>query len=245
MIPLPHSLEHPRENVDRNVAMTTAACEVGRDGGFARLVQFSSSEVYGTAQTAPMREDHPLGAHTPYAAAKAATDLVALSYLHTFGLDTIVVRPFNAYGERQNATAYAGLIPVVIRNVLAGEPVVINGDGHQTRDMTHVSDTVRGTLALAAARGLTGGTYNLGHGTEASVIEMVAALLAALERPDHPVVHGPERPGDVRRLLADIGLAREAVGYEPLVSVADGFARTVRWYLSASATVSTSSSAMP
>jgi UDP-glucose 4-epimerase len=245
VIPLPHSLEHPRENVDRNVAMTTAACEVGRDGGFARLVQFSSSEVYGTARTAPMREDHPLGAHTPYAAAKAATDLVALSYLHTFGLDTIVVRPFNAYGERQNATAYAGLIPVVIRNVLAGEPVVINGDGHQTRDMTHVSDTVRGTLALAAARELTGGTYNLGHGTEASVIEMVAALLAALERPDHPVVHGPERPGDVRRLLADITAAREAVGYEPLVSVADGFARTVRWYLSASATVSTSSSAMP
>jgi len=245
VIPLPHSLEHPRENVDRNVAMTTAACEVGRDGGFARLVQFSSSEVYGTARTAPMGEDHPLGAHTPYAAAKAATDLVALSYLHTFGLDTIVVRPFNAYGERQNATAYAGLIPVVIRNVLAGEPVVINGDGHQTRDMTHVSDTVRGTLALAAARELTGGTYNLGHGTEASVIEMVAALLAALERPDHPVVHGPERPGDVRRLLADIGAARAAVGYEPLVSVADGFARTVRWYLSASATVSTSSSAMP
>lgn len=245
VIPLPHSLEHPRENVDRNIAMTTAACEVGRDGGFARLVQFSSSEVYGTARTAPMGEDHPLGAHTPYAAAKAATDLVALSYLHTFGLDTIVVRPFNAYGERQNATAYAGLIPVVIRNVLAREPVVINGDGHQTRDMTHVSDTVRGTLALAAARELTGGTYNLGHGTEASVIEMVAALLAALERPDHPVVHGPERPGDVRRLLADIGAAREAVGYEPTVSVADGFARTVRWYLSASATVSTSSSAMP
>ncbi len=245
VIPLPHSLEHPRENVDRNIAMTTAACEVGRDGGFARLVQFSSSEVYGTARTAPMTEDHPLGAHTPYAAAKAATDLVALSYLHTFGLDTIVVRPFNAYGERQNATAYAGLIPVVIRNVLAGEPVVINGDGRQTRDMTHVSDTVRGTLALAAARELTGGTYNLGHGTEASVIEMVAALLAALERPDHAVVHGPERPGDVRRLLADISAARAAVGYEPTVSVADGFARTVRWYLSASATVSTSSSAMP
>ena len=78
VIPLPHSLEHPRENVDRNVAMTTAVCEVGRDGGFARLVQFSSSEVYGTARTAPMDEDHPLGAHTPYAAAKAATDLVAL-----------------------------------------------------------------------------------------------------------------------------------------------------------------------
>jgi UDP-glucose 4-epimerase len=233
VIPLPHSLEHPRENVDRNVAMATAACEVGRDGGFARLVQFSSSEVYGSARVTPMGEDHPLGAHTPYAAAKVATDLVALSYRRTFGLDAIVVRPFNAYGERQNATAYAGLIPVVVRNVLAGEPVVINGDGEQTRDMTHVSDTVRGALALAAARELSGRSYNLGFGAEVSVKQMVAALLAALERPDHPVVHGPERPGDVRRLLADVSAAREAVGYSPLVSVEEGFARTVRWYLSA------------
>jgi UDP-glucose 4-epimerase len=231
VIPLPHSLEHPRENVDRNIAMTTSVCEVGRSGGFARLVQFSSSEVYGTARTAPMGEDHPLGAHTPYAAAKAATDLVADSYRMTFGLDTIIVRPFNAYGERQNATAYAGLIPVVIRQVLAGEPVVVNGDGEQTRDMAHVTDTVRGTLALAAARELSGRTFNLGHGTEVSVNEMVRALLEALERPDHPVVHGPERPGDVRRLLADISAAREAVGYAPRVSVADGFRRTVGWYL--------------
>ena len=234
VIPLPHSLERPRENVDRNVAMTTSVCEIGRSGGFARLVQFSSSEVYGTARTAPMDEDHPLGAHTPYAAAKAATDLVALSYQMTFGLSTLIVRPFNAYGERQNSTAYAGLIPVVIKNVLREEPVVVNGDGTQTRDMTHVSDTVRGTLALAASPELDGRSFNLGHGTEVSVNEMVRALLEALDRPEHPVVNGPERPGDVRRLLADISAARRAVGYEPLVSVGDGFRRTVSWYLESS-----------
>jgi UDP-glucose 4-epimerase len=231
VIPLPHSLVHPRENVDRNVAMTTSACEVGRRGGYRRLIQFSSSEVYGTAQTAPMSEDHPLGAHTPYAAAKAATDLVALSYQMTFGLDTIVVRPFNTYGERQNATAYAGLIPVVIRQVFAGEPVIINGDGEQTRDMTHVSDTVRGTIALAAAADLGGRAFNLGHGTEVSVKDMVKALLDGLDRPDHPIEHGPERLGDVRRLLSDISAARDAVGYSPRVSVPEGFARTVAWYV--------------
>ena len=233
VIPLPHSLVHPRENVDRNVAMTTATCEVGRSGGYARLVQFSSSEVYGSARSAPMREDHPLGAHTPYAAAKAGTDLVALSYQMTFGVDTIVVRPFNTYGERQNDAAYAGLIPVVVRRVLAGEPVVVDGDGEQTRDMTHVSDTIRGTLALAAARGLGGRAFNLGHGTEVSVNAMVRALLDALDAPDHAVVHGPERLGDVRRLLADVSAAADAVGYAPLVGVDEGFLRTVRWYLSA------------
>ena len=231
VIPLPHSLEHPRENVDRNVAMTTATCEIGRSGGFARLVQFSSSEVYGTAQTAPMDEGHPIGAHTPYAAAKAATDLVALSYQFTFGLDTVVVRPFNTYGERQNSAAYAGLIPVVIRQVHDDEPVIVNGDGEQTRDMTYVKDVARGTLALAAADHLNGRAFNLGHGTEVSVNEMVRVLLEALDAPDHPVEHGPERLGDVRRLLADVSAAREAVGYEPRISVDEGFPRTVSWYV--------------
>jgi len=232
VIPLPHSLEHPRENVDRNVAKTSAACEIGRSGGYARLVQFSSSEVYGSAQFAPMNEDHPLAAHTPYAAAKAATDLIALSYGHTFGLDVVVVRPFNTYGERQNSAAYAGLIPMVISHAQAGEPVVVNGDGEQTRDMNHVSDTVRGALAIAADPELHDRAINLGHGTEVSVNTMVASILAAMGMPDHPVVHGPERIGDVRRLLAGIAVARDAIGYEPLVGIDEGFERTVRWYLS-------------
>ena len=95
--------------------MTTAVCELGRAGGYGRLVQYSSSEIYGTALSAPMDEDHPLRPHTPYAAAKAATDLVAESYATTFGLETVCVRPFNTYGERQNDAAYAGLIPMVVR----------------------------------------------------------------------------------------------------------------------------------
>jgi UDP-glucose 4-epimerase len=234
VLPLPHSLEHPRENVERNVAMTTSVCELARAGRIGRLVQFSSSEVYGTAVSAPMREDHPLHAHTPYAAAKAATDLVALSYATTFDLDVVLVRPFNTYGERQNDAAYAGLIPAVIRRVQAGEPVLVNGDGEQTRDMTHASDVARGTLALAVARGVSGRTFNLGHGSEVTVNAMVAALLEALGRPDHRVVHGPPRPGDVRRLLADTSAAREAAGYRALVDVREGFARTVSWYLASS-----------
>jgi UDP-glucose 4-epimerase len=232
VIPLPHSLLYPRDNVDRNVSMTTAVCELGRAGAFARLVQFSSSEIYGSAMTTPITEDHPLHPHTPYAAAKAATDLVALSYGGTFGLDVVVVRPFNTYGERQNDQAYAGLIPIVIRRAQAGQPVVINGDGEQTRDMTYVSDTVRGALAIGGNAELFGRCVNLGHGTEVSVNDMVASIQTTMGIPDHPVVHGPERPADVRRLLAGIDVARAEVGFEPQVSVADGLERTVRWYLS-------------
>ena len=157
------------------------------------------------------------------------------------------MRPFNAYGERQNASAYAGLIPVVIRRVLAGEPVVVNGDGEQTRDMTHVSDTVRGR----ARAGRTGascpaGVSNLGHGTEVSVNEMVRyAPRRARREAITRCSTAPNDPATSAACWRTSAAAREAVGYEPLVSVADGFARTVRWYLSASATVSTSSSAMP
>jgi UDP-glucose 4-epimerase len=233
VIPLPHSLVHPRANVDRNVAMTTSVCELLRAGRIGRLVHFSSSEVYGTARTVPMAEGHPLHPHTPYAAAKAATDLVALSHHTTFGLDVVIVRPFNTYGERQNDAAYAGLIPAVVRGVRAGEPVVVHGDGRQTRDMTYVADTVAGALAVAAADGLVGRTFNLGRGAERSVEEIVRAVLTAMDAPDHPVEHGPPRPGDVRRLVADISAARRAVGYAPRIGLHEGLARTVAWYLAA------------
>jgi UDP-glucose 4-epimerase len=234
VIPLPHSLEHPRANVDRNVAMTTAVCELGRAGGYARLVQFSSSEVYGTAQTAPIAEDHPLHPHTPYAAAKAATDLVAASYATTFGLPVVTVRPFNTYGERQNDAAYAGLIPAVVRRVQAGEPVLVHGDGEQTRDMVYVADSVAGTLAAAVTDEALGTTLNLGSGQEASVNEMVRLILAAMDRPDHPIEHGPDRPGDVRRLLADVSRAERLLGFAPRTSLQDGLRRTVSWYLQGS-----------
>ena len=232
VIPLPHSLVHPRENVDRNVAMTSAVCELHRAGAFRRLVHVSSSEVFGTAHTVPMDEEHPVHPHTPYAAAKAATDMTALSYATTFGLETIVVRPFNTYGERQNDGAYAGLIPIVCNHVLAGTPVTIYGDGEQTRDMTYVSDTATGILQAGAADGLSGESFNLGAGEEASVNELVRLLLEACGRPEHPVVHRDPRPGDVRRLLSETRKARTELGYSPSVNLADGLKRTVAWYLS-------------
>jgi UDP-glucose 4-epimerase len=231
VIPLPHSLEHPRRNVDHNVAMTTAICELWRAGGFDRLIQYSSSEVYGTAQIAPIPETHPLRPHTPYAAAKAATDLVADSYATTFGMPLVIVRPFNTYGERQNSRAYAGLIPAVVGRVQAGLPVHIYGDGLQTRDMIYIRDSVAGTLAAATCEDALGGTVNLGRGEEATVNEMVALILHALGRPDHPVEHVTPRPGDVRRLLADVAVARQLFAFEAPTSLREGLRRTVSWYV--------------
>jgi UDP-glucose 4-epimerase len=234
VIPLPASLERPRETTDANVAMTTAVCELGRTGGYRRLVQYSSSEVYGTAQEAPMHESHPLAPHTPYAASKAATDHIALSYRTTFGLPTVVVRPFNSYGPRQNDGAYAGLIPAVIAAVRGGKPVTIHGDGEQSRDLVHARDVARATLRLAEHPDADGRVVNIGSGHDETVNRLVAMMLDALGEPGWPAVHGPPRPGDVRRLLAGTDIARELIGFAPSVELKHGLADTVAWYLETS-----------
>jgi UDP-glucose 4-epimerase len=231
VLPLPHSLVKPAANVARNVAMTTAICELGRAGAYRRLIQFSSSEVYGSATAAnAMDEEHRISPHTPYAAAKAATDLIALSYATTFRLNVVIVRPFNTYGERQSAGAYAGLIPAVVRAVLAGEPVTIYGDGAQTRDMMYVADTVRGAL-LAATCDAVGTAFNLGSGVEVTVDHMVRLLLSGMGQPGYPVIYAPPRPGDVRRLLADATRARDQLGFMPCTSLDVGLQRTIDWYI--------------
>jgi UDP-glucose 4-epimerase len=234
VVPLPASLVDPKGTVDRNVAITTSVCEETRAGRFGTLVQFSSSEIYGTACAAAISEVHPHRPETPYAASKLACDHVVASYRRTFGIDVLVVRPFNNYGPRQNAGTYAGLVPRLLGCLAAGEPIVIDGDGHQTRDFVYVTDTVAGTLALYELGEADAEPVNIGSGIETSVLDMTAAVLAAAARPDWPVVHGPRRPGDVRRHRAAVDRAREQVGFEPRTSLSEGVRRTVAWYVARS-----------
>lgn len=233
-IPLPTSLERPAFTVDVNTRLAIAVSEVARrrtDGGHpTRLVAFSSSEVYGTAERTPMDEEHPMRATTPYAASKAASDLVILSYARTFDVDAVLLRPFNNYGPRQNDRAYAGLLPIVVRRVQAGLPIEIHGDGLQTRDFLHARDTADAAIALALAEAR-GEVFNVCHGQETSVLELVETLLRLLGRPEHPVHHGPARAGDVRRHLGDPARAKDAFGYAPRVDLEDGLRETVAWYL--------------
>jgi UDP-glucose 4-epimerase len=232
VVPLPASLEKPLWSVMENVKLTTALCELQREGAFQSLVHFSSSEVYGTAVFVPVTEDHPLQRSTPYAASKAAGDLVALSYQHTFGLDVCVLRPFNNFGPRQNEGSFAGIIPVVVRRVRQGLPVLVNGDGLQTRDYIHVADTADAAVRLYEEEAARGRVVNVGSGVEVTVNELVALVLETMGRPGHPVQHGADRPGDVRRHMAGIELARELIGFAPKVSLREGMKATVDWYLS-------------
>jgi UDP-glucose 4-epimerase len=229
VIPLPTSLERPKFCFDTNVAITSALCELLREGAFESLVHFSSSEAYGSARYAPMDENHPLEPLTPYAASKAASDHLVRAYAATFGVDALVVRPFNNYGPRQNDRQYAGIIPTLLRSVYTGDVFSLFGDGEQTRDYIYVTDTARLALALyeePAARGL---VVNIGSGREISMLELIERLEQAVGR-SIPIERKPPRPGDVRRLCADPSLLQSLVSERPEVTLDDGLAATVAYY---------------
>lgn len=230
VIPLPTSLERPRWTFEQNVQMTLAACEAQRLGLFGTLVHFSSSEAYGTASYTPMDERHPLAPLTPYAASKAASDHLVSSYAAVYGLETIILRPFNNYGPRQNDLSYAGIIPIVIRRLLKGDPPEIFGDGHQTRDFIFVRDTAAATIAIYECAPA-GSIVNVASGHEVSVDELVE-LLRSITGSSIDVRHGPARPGDIARHLASVKSLRALTGFESSVSLEVGLRETVEWYRS-------------
>jgi UDP-glucose 4-epimerase len=229
VVPLPASLERPRWSVEQNVALAMVPCELQRLGRFRTLIHFSSSEAYGSAAYVPMDEAHPAVPSTPYAASKLAGDQVVLSYWHTFGLDAAIIRPFNNFGPRQNAGSYAGIIPIVVERAERGEPIQVHGDGEQTRDFVFVRDTADAAIRVHASPATRGRVVNVASGREVSVNELVRLLLELLGS-DVGVEHVAPRPGDVRRHLASIDLARELIGYLPRTSLRDGLAETVAWY---------------
>lgn len=236
IVPLPASLVNPRWTVDVNVALATVPCELLRLGYYKTLIHFSSSEAYGSAGDVPMDESHPCEPSTPYAASKLAGDHVVLSYRETYGVDVAILRPFNNYGPRQNAGAYAGIIPIVVGNALRGETIHIFGDGEQTRDFVFVGDTVEAAVRMYSTPATRGRVVNVASGCETAMNALVQELLSALEI-DVPVVHDAPRPGDVRRHCGGIELARELFGYTPATPLPDGLRETVAWYRASMAPV--------
>jgi UDP-glucose 4-epimerase len=229
VIPLPTSLERPQFCFETNVRITTVLCELLRQGRFETLVHFSSSEAYGTARTVPMGEDHPLEPLTPYAASKAASDHLVRTYAATFGVDALVVRPFNNYGPRQNDQQYAGIIPTMLRCAFEGGIFRLFGDGQQTRDYMYVTDTVQAVLDLYKCSKARGKVVNIGSGQEISMIDLRTRIEHILGK-SIPTEYCSERPGDVRRHLADITLLKSLVEFEPRVSIDEGLASTIEFY---------------
>jgi len=226
VVPLPVSLIDPKFGFDMNVNITMVMCELLRLESYKTLIHFSSSEAYGTAEYTPMDEKHPLNGITPYAASKAASDLLVLSYCKTFGIDASIVRPFNTYGPRQNDKNYAGVIPITMKRILENKPLMIQGSGQQTRDFSYVTDVVDGAVNIYKCQASRGRVVNIASGKEVTIEEIIKTL----NTKKLPLVYEDKRIGDVDQHLADISLAKKLINYSSSVNYKDGLEKTKKWY---------------
>jgi dTDP-glucose 4,6-dehydratase len=224
------SIEHgASEFVTTNVEGTQILLDAIRRTPVERFVLVSSSEVYGTAESVPMDEEHALNPRSPYAATKAGADRLAYSYFVTYGLPIVIVRPFNNYGPRQHPEK---VVPRFITQALRDEPLTIHGDGHASRDWLYVDDDAAAIRAVIEApiENVAGEVVNIATGTDISVAEVAGLVLDALGKPPELRRHIDERPGQVDRHIGSTEKAERLLGWRASTSFADGLERTVNWY---------------
>jgi UDP-glucose 4-epimerase len=227
---VPRSVADPALTHASNITGTLSVLIAARDAGVSRVVVASSSSVYGDDQTLPKQEDrvgHPL---SPYALSKLVCEQYCRLFLQLYGLQTVCLRYFNVFGPRQDpGSEYAAVIPRFSTRLLAGRRPTVYGDGEQTRDFTYVDNVVDANWHAANHPRAAGGVFNIGCGTKTSLnqlIEQVNAILGTRLEP----VYEAARAGDVRHSVADVGRARDLLGYAPAISLQEGLERVLAWF---------------
>jgi nucleoside-diphosphate-sugar epimerase len=223
---VPASIADPVESHHVNVSGTLNLLLAARDQGVRRFVLSSSASVYGDVETSPTPESSPLKPQSPYAAGKAAAELYCRNFWQLYGLETVVLRYFNVFGERQSPhTGYAAVIPLWVEAAMRGSRPVVYGDGRQTRDFVHVSNVVAANLRAAMRDGVAGQTFNVASGVGISLLDLLAELEDLSGRALH-AEHRAERPGEVKHSRADITRACDVLGFRLEVPFAAGLRRT-------------------
>ncbi|PIW26402.1 MAG: NAD-dependent dehydratase [Rhodospirillales bacterium CG15_BIG_FIL_POST_REV_8_21_14_020_66_15] len=234
LIAIPYSYHSPATYVETNIQGTLNVLQAAVDQGSTHVVHTSTSEVYGTARSVPITEDHPLQGQSPYSATKIAADQMALAFHRSFEAPVAVIRPFNTYGPRQSARA---VLPTIITQALSGQTRLRLGAVHPTRDFSFVADTVRAFVKMAESGSGVGEVVNIGSNFEISIGDAVKAIAEVtgtsldIETDDQRL--RPEQ-SEVERLWADNTKARDILGWEPeyggLAGFKRGIAETVEWF---------------
>jgi UDP-glucose 4-epimerase len=227
------SIIEPKLTYDINVLGTQNVLEAARMYDVDKVVHMSTSEVYGSAEYAPMDENHPLRAPHPYGASKIAADRMCHAYNETYQMNIAIVRPFNAFGPRQKDTGYGGVISIFTKRVMSGAPPIIYGDGNQTRDYTYVTDVVDALDLVLKHTEPIPGPINLGTGSEIKIIDLANMIidLSGYHGKMKPVFVDP-RPGEVNRLISNNAKVKKLLGWYPKYSFEEGLKRLIDWYKS-------------
>lgn len=226
LVGIPYSYIHPQEVIETNTIGTMNILMAARDAGIEKLIQTSTSEVYGTARYVPINEEHPKQPQSPYSASKIAADAIALSFYHSFDLPVAVIRPFNTYGPRQSDRA---VIPSIISQVLTKDKLTL-GNTTPTRDFTFVTDTAEGFIKVAESPKSIGKEINVGSGKEISIEDLIKKIISVVGR-EIVVEHDAERVrpahSEVERLCADNTKAKNLLGWSPKISLTRGIEKTI------------------
>jgi nucleoside-diphosphate-sugar epimerase len=225
---VPRSVQDPLTSSAVNVEGTLNVLLAARDEGIRRVVFSSSTSVYGSSRTLPTGEDTPPDPISPYGVAKLAAERYCISFSRVYeSFESVVLRYFNVFGPRQSPSSqYAAVVPLFITAIADGEPVVIHGDGEQSRDFTYVGNVVDATLSAGTAVGASGQIFNVAAGEPASVNAVADAIGAILDKQVEKR-HVDPRPGDIRDSWADLSKAERILAYSPQVGLEEGLRRTI------------------
>ena len=229
---VPRSIKEPKNTTENNLNATLHLLLVARDAGVKRVVYASSSSVYGDSPALPKSEDFSPAPLSPYAASKLAGEYYCRVFSQVYGLETVSLRYFNVFGPRQDPLSlYAAVIPIFISSALTNKPLVVYGDGEQTRDFSFVANVVQANLLACEAEDIAGETLNIGGGTQTSLNQLIKELQAIVNTA-LDVEYADPRPGDVKHSLASVEKAKKLIGYECAVPFGEGLRRTVQWFAS-------------
>jgi dTDP-glucose 4,6-dehydratase len=220
------SIVDPHKFVETNILGTHVLLRAALDSNNLKFIHVSTDEVYGSIENGSWPETYPVNPNSPYSASKASSDLLALSYFRTYGLDVMVTRCSNNYGPFQFPEK---IIPLFITNIIEGKKVPLYGTGLNIRDWLHVDDHCRG-IELVIEKGISGEIYNIGGGQELTNIELTLKILSLMGKHSNSIIEVPDRKGHDLRYSVDISKATSLLGYKPSVNFDEGLEETIIWY---------------